>query len=307
MSMKRRLQRGFTLVELIMVIVIMGVIGGMVSVFMKSPIDAYFDSARRAALTDLADTTVRRISRDVGRALPNSLRPPATSQCIEFIPTKTGGRYRADSTAAGLSFAAPPDTSFNMLGSNATFAGNAIPTDQQIMDQDFIVVYNLGVTGSDAYALNAVNRATVNGTPTLAIASPPETNIVVTTTQPAGSPTFSLESGGNRFHVVSSTEQSVTYVCANCTSTTANGNGVGVLYRYVRPFTVAHFCPTTAGEIAAMVVDGAAVLANNVSSGSFTYNGSDLQRNATVQINLSFTQSNETVSVHHEVHADNTP
>ena len=36
-------QRGFTLIELIMVIVIMGVIGGMVSVFMKSPIDAYFD------------------------------------------------------------------------------------------------------------------------------------------------------------------------------------------------------------------------------------------------------------------------
>lgn len=291
-------QRGFTLVELIMVIVIMGAIGGMVSVFMKSPIDAYFDSARRAALTDLADTTVRRIARDVRRALPNSLRPPATSQCIEFIPTKTGGRYRADSTAAGLSFAAPPDTSFNMLGSNATFAGNAIPADQQIRDQDFIVVYNLGITGSDAYALNAVNRATVNGTPTLAIASPPEANIVVTTTQPAGSPTFSLESGGNRFHVVSSTEQSVTYVCVNA-GTTA-GNGSGVLYRYVRGFTAAHTCPTTAPA-------GAAVLANNVSACSFTYNGSDLQRNATVQINLSLTQSNETVSLYHEVHADNTP
>jgi MSHA biogenesis protein MshO len=293
-----RHQSGFTLVELIMVIVIMGAIGGMVSVFMKSPIDAYFDSARRAALTDLADTTVRRIARDVRRALPNSLRPPATSQCIEFIPTKTGGRYRADSTAAGLSFAAPPDTSFNMLGSNATFAGNAIPADQQIRDQDFIVVYNLGITGSDAYALNAVNRATVNGAPTLAIASPPETNIVVTTTQPAGSPTFSLESGGNRFHVVSSTEQSVTYVCVNVGTT--SGNGSGVLYRYVRGFTATHTCPATAPA-------GAAVLANNVSACSFTYNGTDLQRNATVQINLSLTQSNETVSLYHEVHADNTP
>ena len=31
-------QRGFTLIELIMVIVIMGVVGGMVSVFMKGPI-----------------------------------------------------------------------------------------------------------------------------------------------------------------------------------------------------------------------------------------------------------------------------
>lgn len=301
-------QRGFTLVELIMVIVIMGAIGGMVSVFMKSPIDAYFDSARRAALTDLADTTVRRIARDVRRALPNSLRPPTTSQCIEFIPTKTGGRYRADSTAAGLSFAAPPDTSFNMLGSNTTFAGTAIAADQRLADGDFIVVYNLGIAGSDAYALNALNRATVNGTPTFVIGSnPPETNILLTTPQPNTSPTFSLESGGNRFHVVAAGEQSVTYVCANCTGTTPAGNGNGVLYRYVRAFSAAHSCPTTAGAIATMVADGAAVLANNVSSGSFTYNGTDLQRNATVQINLSLTQSNETVSLYHEVHAENTP
>ena len=42
-----------------MVIVILGVIGGMVAVFMRGPIDAYFASARRAALTDVADTTVR--------------------------------------------------------------------------------------------------------------------------------------------------------------------------------------------------------------------------------------------------------
>src|ERR1035437_8573959 len=85
-----QLQRGFTLIELVMVIVIMGVIGGMVSVFMKSPIDAYFASARRAALTDVADTVVRRMARDIQRALPNSLRPLNNSQCIAFIPTRTG-------------------------------------------------------------------------------------------------------------------------------------------------------------------------------------------------------------------------
>ena len=67
-------QRGFTLVELIMVIVLMGIIGGIMSVFMRGPIDAYFSGARRAALTDVADTTVRRIARDLHRALPNSIR-----------------------------------------------------------------------------------------------------------------------------------------------------------------------------------------------------------------------------------------
>jgi prepilin-type N-terminal cleavage/methylation domain-containing protein len=83
-------QRGFTLVELIMVIVIMGVIGGMVSVFMKSPIDAYVDSARRAALTDVADTAVRRMARDIRKALPNSLR-----QSIAVVATALNKVVRA--------------------------------------------------------------------------------------------------------------------------------------------------------------------------------------------------------------------
>lgn len=290
-------QRGFTLVELIMVIVIMGVIGGMVSVFMKSPIDAYFDSARRAELTDVADTAVRRMGRDVHRALPNSLRPPANTTCIEFIPTKTGGRYRADGTAAGLSFSAPPDTSFNMLGDNG-----ALPPDQRIADGDSIVVYNLGIAGSDAYT--TVNRATVDGAPAVALA-PPETTITITTTQPAASPTFSLASGGNRFHVVPAAEHTVTYVCAG--AGTVAGDGSGTLYRYVRDFNAAHTCPVTPLEVAAMVAAGATPLARNVSACSFVYNGTDLQRNATVQINLTLTRSNETVSLYHEVHVDNTP
>jgi MSHA biogenesis protein MshO len=49
-----------------------------------------------------------------------------------------------------------------------------------------------------------------------------------------------------------------------------------------------------------------AVLANNVSMGSFVYDASS-QRNALVQVNLGITRNNETVSLYHEVHVDNTP
>jgi MSHA biogenesis protein MshO len=100
--------------------------------------------------------------------------------------------------------------------------------------------------------------------------------------------------------VVAAGEQSVTYICVGCAGTDTAGNGNGVLYRHVRAFSDTHSCPLTAPA-------GAAMLANNVSNASFFYNGSDLQRNATVQINLSLTQSNETVTLYHEVHADNTP
>lgn len=220
MPMKQRHSRlaGFTLIEMVMVIIILGVIGAMVAVFMKKPVDAYFDAGRRATLTDVADTAVRRIGRDVRRALPNSLRLPGADQCIEFIPTKTGGRYRAlpdidpgaPAPPGELSFSAV-DTSFNMLGDNDN---PTLPVDQRIVVGDVIAIYNLGIPGADAYNLD--NTDTVSAVPvtlpsrvvgadTLAI----ETQITTT-----GRVTpYPLASPNNRFHVIPATEQVVSYVC----------------------------------------------------------------------------------------------
>ena len=43
---------GFTLIEMIMVIAITGVIASMLAVFIKTPVDAYLSSVRRAELTE---------------------------------------------------------------------------------------------------------------------------------------------------------------------------------------------------------------------------------------------------------------
>lgn len=280
-------ERGFTLVELIMVIVLTGVIGGMVAVFMKSPIDAYFDSARRAGLTDAADTVTRRMARDLRSALPNSIRSVG-SQCVEFIPTKTGGRYRAESGGAGdvLDFAAA-DTSFNMLGRNAD-----LPADQRIAASDLIAVYNLGILGSDAYADDNISVVTsASGE-----AGTPVESIVT-----INSKLFPLASASNRFQVIPGAEQVVRYVCVGATGTNAQGDGNGVLYRQVLtlPLAAAAACPAT--------VTGAAVMASRVSSCSFDYSGSDLQRNALLVMTLGLTERNETVRLQHEVHVNNTP
>ena len=285
-------QRGFTLIEMVMVITILGVVASMVAVFMKSPIDAYFASSRRAALTDVADTTVRRMARDIHKALPNSLRTPGSS-CVEFITTKTGGRYRADGAAAALAIGVS-DTSFNMLGGNSA----PVPPSQRISLGDTVVVYNLGIPGADAYSSTNLNRSTVSATPTESL-SPPETSI------PIASATFALGSGSNRFHVVPANEPVVGYVCSGV-GTSAAGQGTGVLSRYVAtlPYAAPTSCPAAA--VGGNII-GVSTLATRVSACSFDYSGSDLQRNALVRMAIAVTDSSETVSLYHEVHVNNTP
>ena len=269
-------QQGFTLIELVMVIVIMGVIGATLAVFMRAPVDAYLDSGRRAALTDLADTAVRRIAHDIARALPNSLRTPST-QCVEFIPTRTGGRYRAEpdsgvvgnQAAAVLDFTVS-DTSFNMLANNAS-----LPAEQRIVANDVVVVYNLGVPGADTYAGD--NSSVVAG-----VTAGTESTISIAAKQ------FPLASGSNRFQVVPGNEKIVSFVCSG-----------GRLLRS-SDHAYANSCPTSGTTVA--------VLANNVSACNFVYNGSDLQRNGLVQMTITLTDSSgDSISLYHEVHVSNTP
>lgn len=267
-------QSGFTLIEMVMVMVILGVIGATVAVFVRKPVDAYVDTSRRAALTDIADTTVRRMARDIGRALPNSIRPGTGSQCLEFIPTRTGGRYRAatDSTGAGdiLDFTVA-DTSFNMLGPNS-----ALPAGQQIQVNDVIAVYNLGITGADAYAGDNTSVVT-------SVASGAETAITIAAKQ------FPLASGSNRFHVIAGNEKIVSFVCNSVSRSLLRSSN----------HAYANSCPASGATVS--------VLATNVDSCSFVYDAND-QHNALVQMTITLKDSSgESVSLYHEVHVNNTP
>lgn len=262
---------GFTLIEMIIVISLTSIVAAAVAVFIRGPVQGYFDSARRAELTDIADTALRRMARDLRLALPNSVRETGTA--IEFLQTRTGGRYRLEgdggtTPADELDFTAT-DSSFDVLGnlSNTPQTG------------DLVVVYNLGFTGADAYSGD--NSSSITG--------------VSGDTISINAKQFPFESPGNRFHVVSGP---VSYVCAGV-GTDANGDGTGTLHRYWNYGISATQTVPPGGN--------SALLANKISACSFVYQPGVTARSGLVSLLLQITEANESVPLYHEIHVPNVP
>lgn len=273
----RRFVGGMTLVELVVAITILAIVGAMVGVFMRRPVEGYIDAANRAELTNKADSALRRIARDVRLALPNSLRVATvgTTQYLEFLITSGGGRYRAvvDGTApvaANVLDFSSADTTFEVLGPMPSIANG-----------NLIVVYNLfssaATATSNAYNPGAgINRAAVTG-----VAG----NVVsIAATQ------FPFESPSNRFQVVTG---AVTYEC----------NPTLQQIRRHAGYAIALAQPTPPGGTPALLVDG-------VTACGFTYDNAATNatlRTGVVSMSLRLTQAAESVNLVQQVHVDNVP
>ncbi len=178
--------KGFTLIELIMVIVIVGILSTMTMDIITLPVKGYIDLERRTALVDSAEMILRRMQRDIRRALPNSIRIIGGTR-LEFLHTVDGGRYRARLASDGsgdlLDFISA-DSRFDVMGSLA-----AVPAGE-------LVIYNTGGIDGDAYTGN--NRSTIANTSTVDL-------IVLNTAS-----LFPLKSPQQRFFIV---DTPITYHC----------------------------------------------------------------------------------------------
>lgn len=275
---------GFTLIEAVVVIAITGLVAAVTAVFIRRPVQVYFDTIRRAELTDTADSALRRMTRDIQRALPNSVRitASASDQFLEFVPMLSAGRYRAETggnPAAGnpLDFNNAADNSFDVLGPPITIAAG-----------NFVVVFNLGQPESDVYA----------GTSRRAAAAPFGTLNTVTFT-PQATP-FPFLSFGNRFQIVGT---AVSYYCHPDAANPANG----FLYRY------SGYAIPVNQPVTKVALDGLAtgrVLATNVSACNMTMNPGPQISLAVLSIRLAVSNNAptlETVDLLHQINVDNTP
>lgn len=198
---------GFSLVELIVVIAVVGILAGIVAVFIRNPLEGYMAASRRAELTDTADGALLRIARDVRTALPNSVRVTqvGTAYYLEYLPVQDGGRYRASQTSAAtgdiLDFTSASDNSFDVLGPAISAATT-----------QYLVLYNLGLD-SDTDAWQGGNRRAVTSSGAVS-------NLAFSAT---GSP-LPWESPSYRFYLVSTP---VSYVCDPAAGTLRRYSGYG--------------------------------------------------------------------------------
>lgn len=255
-----------------MTIAVAGVVFAAVALFLQRPVQGYLETTRRAEITDIADTALRRIQRDLRLALPNSVRVDGTGRYLEFLITSGGGRYRSavDATGAGnvLDFESPAgDAAFDVIG-----AMPSVSSSQQI------VIFNLGTgfDGADAYQSSNNNRA--------AIASASGSTITLSAAK-----VFPFPSPGRRFHVV---DHAVTYECDPA------GRIVRRHWNYGIQATQA--TPPSGGSNA--------ILATQVSDCGFTYNPNELlQRYGTVSIRIALANVDEILTIQGQAHVPNIP
>jgi MSHA biogenesis protein MshO len=258
------------------------------SMFISSPVRGFVDQTRRLRLVDAADSALQRISRDVRRALPNSVRTRTNGGVValEMLSSVDGARYRDQppgSPAQQLDFAAA-DNAFNVIGPFTQIAKPFSSTSH------YLAIYNVGVPGADAYELANV-------------ITPPGVQIDIAADVFAGEDRVTLSSA-HRFAYESPEKRvylldgPISYLCNPAAGTLTRYGGYSIAAN--------HADRDSAGELLAAGA-ASALMADRVVGCAFGYAPGTAERAGMLTLEIGIGEQGETVSLLAQVHVDNTP
>ena len=280
--------KGFSLIELVVVIVLVGVMAVGAGMLISRPIDAYNDQLRRQQLVDSAEMALRKITGDIRRALPNSIRLVSTpdSWAIEMMNTVDGARYRDEagggfnSSVEILDFSVADDE-FNVLGQFKNLTPGSFPALRA-------VIYS--TSPSDVYdnAFNNNNPGIISsGGLTLSVSGNEHHLNLDSPFQ------FRFQSPTQRLFIV---DGAVSYVCNRET---------GFLTRFDSYPDQQNQISTVAGF---PVSANSGRVASRISSCKIDYQPGTAQRGGLITLEMELTNSaGENVRLLHQVHVNNVP
>jgi MSHA biogenesis protein MshO len=273
--------KGFTLVELVTVIIVLGVVSIGISGFIRTGVQIYADVTERDQLLGDSRFVVERINRELRIAIPNSVRVTANNagniQCLEFVPSVWASFYTNLSVMPALS------TTANIV----EFAINPANFRLQI-NADFAIVYP--TSNVDVYDLNnnkrkLITACTVDGNDDCNEDVDPNGIAELTV-----SAAFKTHSPASRL-----------YIARTAVSYCAHSNGE--IYR------IEDAINTTQS-----VYSSGTLMAENLENdftqsdeAPFRIYDATLTRNSLVQILLAFERNEEIINYSSEVHIPNVP
>lgn len=306
-----RRYRGVTLVELIATLVITAILASVVASFITYPIEGLVALSRRAALVDAAESSLRRMARDIRLALPNSVRVTntATGFALEMLPIVDGGKYTTQGMGnRKVNLHGNADDNFDNLGcfqhiSPGTYSNYRL------------VINNLGTTDTCPSECNDAYRSSTAissgaGQPTQVITPLTVDGLTFTITITNYGASCSATTGGeqhiqfsannkfndtsprNRFFIV---EKPVTYLC---------DKNAGTLTRYA-DYPIQSNQPTTASTLNGLSGVTSSLMSDNVSACTISTTSSDVRNRSLVTLSLTLTRDGESIRLIHQAQLDN--
>lgn len=275
-----RLERGFTLIEIVIVIVILSILAVGSTQFISFSAQGYVDTVRRSELSSTATIVNEKISRLIRDALPNSIRITSGNRCIEFMPILAASRYTQ----------APFVSSASGVSRNHV---QVVPLDGLLDDDAFVAIFPMPnqqsslYSGSDNPGYLSLEKVTENGSA-------------------SGSTIYTFDNSA-AFEFLQTSPRSRIYFVDSPVTFCQSGDKLYFYRNYGRVANLASLISNLPSSIPNRVLVADKLQANSL---VFSYLPSSLRRNAIVAYELELQDASnniETLVINQEVQIRNVP
>jgi MSHA biogenesis protein MshO len=278
---------GFTLVELVVVLVVLAIVSVGMARFIRSSTQIFIDASEREQLLREGSFAVERINREISAAVPNSVRLTgnASVHCLQFVPIRWSSFYLT------LPLTPSSDREIDIIEMQ-DLAGNVFSPDA---GSDYVLVYP--TSSNDVYSNTSNRRQLINACSDDGDGNCETNDDTDSVVQLTVDGAFSQASPARRIYIANS---AVNYCVRN-----------NAIYRHESAISATQTTFSSGGvlmaENLANQLSANPNAANSNSKNPFRIVDASLRRNAYTQTQFIFTRDGENMTFTQEIHVPNVP